>query len=63
MLVLTRKIGEDIVIGGNIRLTISSIDGGKVRLGIVAPRDIDIHREEVHNRIREFADPAVRTTA
>jgi carbon storage regulator len=63
MLVLTRKIGEDILIGDNIRLTISSIDGGKVRLGIVAPRDVEVHREEVYKRIQEFAGPAIPVVA
>jgi carbon storage regulator len=63
MLVLTRKIGEEIVIGDNIRLTISSIDGGKVRLGIVAPRDVEIHREEVYKRIQEFAAPVIPAVA
>jgi carbon storage regulator len=63
MLVLTRKIGEEIVIGDNIRLTITSIDGGKVRLGIVAPRDVEIHREEVYKRIQEFAAPAIPAVA
>lgn len=48
MLVLTRKIGEKIVIGGNITVTI--LDGGRgegVRIGIDAPRDVSIHRSEV----------------
>ena len=63
MLVLTRKIGEDILIGDNIRLTISSIDGGKVRLGIVAPRDVEVHREEVYKRIQEFAGPEIPVVA
>ena len=59
MLVLTRKIGEDILIGNNIRLTISSIDGGKVRFGITAPREVEVHREEVYKRIQEFAGPEI----
>ena len=63
MLVLTRKIGEEILIGDNIRLTISSIDGGKVRLGISAPRSVEVHREEVHKRIQEFAAPEAASVA
>jgi carbon storage regulator CsrA len=50
MLVLTRKIGEEIVIAGNIRVRIIRIDGGKVRIGIVAPDDVSVDREEVHDR-------------
>lgn len=57
MLVLTRKIGEQLIIGDNVRLTVASIDGGKVRLSIEAPRHVEIHREEVWKRIQEFAEP------
>jgi carbon storage regulator len=59
MLVLTRKVGQEIVIGGNIRVTISSIRGDRVRIGISAPPEIRVDREEVHRRVQEFADPAV----
>jgi carbon storage regulator len=53
MLVLSRKINEKIVIaGGMIVLTIVDIRGDKVRLGIEAPKDIDVHREEVHRAIQ-----------
>ena len=47
MLVLTRKEDESLVINGNIKLTILSIKGGQVRVGIEAPKDISIHREEL----------------
>lgn len=47
MLVLTRKIGERIVIGDNIVLTVIAIDGGRIRLGIEAPKEIPVHRKEV----------------
>lgn len=56
MLVLTRKVGEKIVIDHNITVTITAIDGHKVRIGITAPPDVAIHREEVFRRIAEFAD-------
>ena len=56
MLVLTRRIGEEIVIGGNIRVQVVSVEGNKVRLGITAPRDISVDREEVHARRSEFLD-------
>ena len=48
MLVLTRKIDESIIIDGNIIVTIVKVRGDKVRLGITAPADISIDREEVH---------------
>lgn len=53
MLILTRKWGESIYIGDAIRITIVSVEGSQVRLGIDAPREIAVHREEVHQRIQE----------
>jgi carbon storage regulator len=47
MLVLSRKIGEEIVIGDNIRVTVVAIRGNQVRLGISAPDDVSIHRSEL----------------
>ncbi len=51
MLVLTRKVGEQIRVGEDIVLTLVRIQGDKVRLGIDAPRDVPIHREEVRRRL------------
>lgn len=53
MLILTRKKDESIVIGDNIEITIVSMEDGKVRIGIEAPRDIEIHRREVYDAIQE----------
>jgi carbon storage regulator len=47
MLVLSRKLGEKIVIGNNISITVIDIDRGKIRLGIEAPRDIPVYRQEL----------------
>jgi len=58
MLVLTRKAGESILIGDNITLTITKIEGNQVRIGISAPKDVRIDREEVARRIQEWADPS-----
>ena len=57
MLVLTRQVGQDIIIGDNIRVTITSIKGDRVRVGISAPPSVRVDREEVHRRIHEFAEP------
>jgi carbon storage regulator len=57
MLVLSRRVGEEIIIAGNIRVTVASIKGDKVRIGITAPPDVRVDREEIHNRIREFIEP------
>ena len=48
MLVLTRKKGEGIVINGNITITVTDIDRGKVKIGIVAPITVPVHRQEIH---------------
>ncbi|MFP6645241.1 MAG: carbon storage regulator CsrA [Candidatus Latescibacterota bacterium] len=53
MLVLTRKAGESIVIGGQIRITVLEMQGRQIRLGIEAPSEIPVHRGEVYERIRE----------
>ena len=51
MLVLSRRQGESIVIGGEIVVTVIEVRGGQVRLGIDAPRSIDVHREEVYREV------------
>jgi carbon storage regulator len=53
MLVLTRKAGESIVIGSEIRVTVLELQGRQIRLGIEAPSSISVHRGEVYERIRE----------
>lgn len=56
MLVLSRKVGEEIVIGSNIRITVVSVQGGKVRLGISAPVDVTVDRQEIHEKRQEWSD-------
>ncbi len=53
MLVLSRKAEESMIIGDNIKITVLDIRGGQVRIGITAPQDIKIHREEVYERINQ----------
>jgi len=61
MLVLSRKLGEQIIIDDHIRITVVAIHGNQVRLGISAPRDVEIHREEVYREIRsDFGSPSSR---
>jgi carbon storage regulator len=54
MLVLSRRIGETIVVDGDIRITVVAVTGDKIRLGITAPDSVCVDREEVHNRRAEF---------
>lgn len=51
MLVLTRKSGESIVIGDDVVITVLEVRGGQVRLGVEAPRDVVVHRSEVHDQV------------
>jgi len=53
MLVLSRKLGEQIVIAENIVLTVVDIDRGKVRLGVAAPREVPVHRKEVFDAVQQ----------
>jgi len=53
MLILTRKLGEKINIGDDITVTLVGIKGTQVKLGIEAPKHIEIHRQEIYERIRE----------
>jgi len=55
MLVLSRRIGEQIVIDGNIYLTVVAVQGNKVRLGVSAPPTIRVDRQEVNQRRREWS--------
>ena len=61
MLILSRKQDESIIIDGNIEIKVLEIDEGKVRLGIEAPRDIDIFRKELYLSIQEENIEAAKT--
>ncbi len=57
MLILTRRVGETLVIGDDITVTVLGVKGNQARLGVNAPKEIAVHREEIFNRIkREQAD-------
>jgi carbon storage regulator len=53
MLVLTRRPGESIIVGQNIVVTVIEIKGGQVRIGIDAPREIEVYREEIYEQVRQ----------
>ena len=56
MLVLSRKVGEKVIIDGCITVTVVAVDGNKIRLDITAPPEVRIDREEVHRQRMEFAE-------
>lgn len=58
MLVLSRRVTETIKIGDDIQVTILGVSGGQVRVGIIAPRAVPVHREEVYERIQAEATAA-----
>ncbi len=51
MLILTRKIGESIIIGDNVKVVVLGVEGRQIRLGIEAPKEISVHRKEIYDKI------------
>ncbi|BAU58148.1 carbon storage regulator CsrA [Halorhodospira halochloris] len=56
MLILTRRVGETLMIGDEISVTVLGVKGNQVRIGVNAPRDVSVHREEIYERIRHERD-------
>lgn len=58
MLILTRRVQEALMIGDDVTVTVLSVKGNQVRLGINAPRDVEVHREEIYHRVKNASqDP------
>ncbi|HEX3897228.1 MAG TPA: carbon storage regulator CsrA [Rudaea sp.] len=52
MLILTRRVGETLMIGDSVSVTVLGVKGNQVRIGINAPKDVAVHREEIYQRIK-----------
>jgi carbon storage regulator len=58
MLILTRRVGETLVIGDDVNVTVLGVRGNQVRLGVNAPKEVAVHREEIYQRIQKENDSA-----
>ena len=52
MLILTRKVGETLMVGEDVTVTVMAVNGNQVRIGINAPKDVAVHREEIYERVQ-----------
>ena len=60
MLILTRRVGETLMIGDEVTVTVLGVKGNQVRIGVTAPKDVTVHRQEIYERIKkeETGEPA-----
>ncbi len=61
MLILTRRVGETLVIGDNVTVTVLGVKGNQVRIGVNAPKDVSVHREEIYERIKREKESGVQS--
>jgi carbon storage regulator len=58
MLILTRRVGETLMIGDEVTVTVLGVKGNQVRIGVNAPKDVSVHREEIYERIKNEQNEA-----
>ena len=63
VLILTRKVGETLVIGGEVEVTVLSMKGNQIRLGVKAPKEVAVHREEIARKLSNSRDNEVSASA
>lgn len=61
MLILTRRVGETLMVGDEVTVTVLGVKGNQVRIGINAPKDVAVHREEIYQRIKREQNPDAET--
>jgi carbon storage regulator len=62
MLILTRRVGETVMIGNEVTVTVLGVKGNQVRIGVNAPKDVAVHREEIYERIKREGDHDSRSS-
>jgi carbon storage regulator len=63
MLILTRRVGETVMIGNEVTVTVLGVKGNQVRIGVNAPKDVAVHREEIYERIKREGEQDSRSGA
>jgi carbon storage regulator len=63
MLILTRRVGETVMIGNEVTVTVLGVKGNQVRVGVNAPKDVAVHREEIYERIKREQDQDANVAA